>query len=58
MCCAVSSHGGLLLRVGAAAGERTLGEAHVRPLEMAGRTVSGYVRIMPEGYRTKPALRK
>lgn len=35
-----------------------LGDPQVRPMEMAGRTVSGFVRVMPEGYRTEAALRK
>jgi hypothetical protein len=58
MCCSVSSRGGLLVRVGAEARERMLGQPHVRPMEMAGRTVSGFVRVMPEGYRTETAFRK
>jgi hypothetical protein len=58
MCCSVSSRGGLLVRVGAEARERMLGDPHVRPMELAGRTVSGFVRVMPEGYRTEAALRK
>jgi TfoX/Sxy family transcriptional regulator of competence genes len=58
MCCSVSSRDGLLVRVGAEARERILGDPHVRPREMAGRTVSGFVRIMPEGYRTEVAFRK
>ena len=58
MCCSVSSGGGLLVRFGAEARERMLGEPQVRPMEMAGRTVSGFVRVMPEGYRTEAAFRK
>jgi TfoX/Sxy family transcriptional regulator of competence genes len=58
MCCSVSSRGGLLVRVGAEARERMLGQPHVRPMEMAGRTVSGFVRVMPEGYRTETVFRK
>ena len=58
MCCSVGSRGGLLIRVGAEAQERMLCDSHVLPMEMAGRTVSGFVRVMPEGYRTEAAFRK
>jgi hypothetical protein len=58
MCCSVSSRGGLLVRVGPEAFERLLGEPHVAPMEMRGRTMTGFVRVMPDGYRTEAALRK
>ncbi|MBV8137678.1 MAG: TfoX/Sxy family protein [Deltaproteobacteria bacterium] len=58
MCCSVSSRGGLLVRVGAQAQEPMLGDPHVRPMEMAGRTMTGFVRVIPEGYRTEAALAK
>ena len=58
MCCSVSGRGGLLIRVGSQARERLLGEPHVRPMEMGARTVTGFVRVMPEGYRTEASLRK
>jgi hypothetical protein len=58
MCCSVSSKGGLLIRVGAPAHERMLGEPHVQPMEMGGRTMVGFVRVDPGGYRTDAALRK
>ena len=58
MCCAVSGRGGLMVRVGAEAQKRALSEPHVTPLTMAGRTVKGFVRVAPEGYRTKAALKK
>jgi TfoX/Sxy family transcriptional regulator of competence genes len=58
MCCSVSGKGGILVRVGASAHERMLGEPHVRPVEMAGRTVAGFVRVDPDGYRTDAALKK
>jgi hypothetical protein len=35
-----------------------LGYPHVRPMIMAGRTMRGYVRVMPEGYKTQAALKK
>ena len=58
MCCSVSGRGGLLVRVGAETRERMLAEPHVQPVEMRGRTMSGFVRVAPEGYRTGAALGK
>ena len=58
MCCSVSGRGGLLVRVGAQAHERMLGEPHVQPVEMRGRTMTGFVRVAAEGYRTDAALKK
>lgn len=58
MCCSVSGRGGLLVRVGPEAFERMLGEPHVQPMEMRGRTMTSFVRVMPDGYRTEAALRK
>jgi TfoX/Sxy family transcriptional regulator of competence genes len=57
MCCSVSGRGGLMVRVGAQAHEPTLGEPHVQAVEMRGRTMTGFVRVAPEGYRTDAALR-
>ncbi len=58
MCCSVSGRGGLLVRVGAEARAQMLAEPHVQPMGMGGRTMSGFVRVAPEGYRTGAALRK
>jgi TfoX/Sxy family transcriptional regulator of competence genes len=58
MCCGVSGRGGLLVRVGPQVREWVLGEPHVRAMTMRGRTVKGFVRVDPEGYRTDAALRK
>jgi len=58
MCCSVSGKGGLLIRVGEAAHGQALGEPHVSPMKMGGRTMTGFVRVAPEGYRTEAALRK
>jgi TfoX/Sxy family transcriptional regulator of competence genes len=58
MCCAASGRGGLLVRVGAEAHERLLAEPHVRPMVMAGRSVTSFVRVMPEGYRSHAAPKK
>jgi TfoX-like protein len=58
MCCSVSGKGGLLIRVGPTECGRVLAEPHVQPMEMRGRTMTGFVRISPEGYRTDAALNK
>jgi TfoX/Sxy family transcriptional regulator of competence genes len=58
MCCSVSGRGGLLVRVGAEVRAQMLAEPHVEAVEMRGRTMSGFVRVAPEGYRTGAALRK
>jgi len=58
MCCSVSGRGGLLVRVGPLAYERMLAEPHAKPVEMRGRTMTGFVRVAPDGYRTDSALSK
>jgi TfoX/Sxy family transcriptional regulator of competence genes len=58
MCCSVSGRGGLLVRVGPDAHPSMLGEPHVQPMEMRGRTMAGFLRIAPEGYRTEAGLKK
>ena len=58
MCVVASGRGGLLVRVGPDAQARVLKESHVKPMTMAGRPMTGFVRVMPEGYRTAAALRK
>ena len=58
MCITASGRGGILVRVGPEAQARVLKEPHVKPMIMAGRTANGFVRVMPEGYRTTASLRK
>jgi hypothetical protein len=58
MCVVASGRGGLLVRVGPAVQARALKEPHVKPMTMAGRPMTGFVRVMPEGYRTAAGLRK
>jgi hypothetical protein len=58
MCVVASGRGGLLVRVGADAQARVLKKPHVKPMTMAGRPMTGFVRVAPEGYRTAAALRK
>ena len=58
MCVVVSGRGGLLVRVGPEVQARVLKEPHVKPMTMAGRPMTGFVRVAPEGYRTAAALHK
>ncbi|MBS0523589.1 MAG: TfoX/Sxy family protein [Proteobacteria bacterium] len=58
MCVTASGRGGILVRVGPEAQKRVLEEPHVKAVTMAGRTMGGFVRVMPEGYRTAASLRK
>ncbi len=58
MCITASGRGGILVRVGPVTQVRVLKEPHVKPVTMAGRAMGGFVRVMPEGYRTRAALRK
>ncbi len=58
MCVTASGRGGILVRVGPDAQRRALKEPHVKAVTMAGRTAAGFVRVMPEGYRTAASLRK
>ena len=56
MCCSVSGRGGLLIRIRPDTQEQTLREPHVQPVEMRGKTMTGFVRVAPDGYRTEAAL--
>ena len=58
MCVTASGRGGILVRVGPEAQAGVLKEPHVKPMTMAGRSVAGFVRVMPDGYRTAASLRK
>jgi TfoX/Sxy family transcriptional regulator of competence genes len=56
MSVAVSGQGGLLVRVDPAGTETLLAKPHARPLEMRGREMQGWLRVDPEGVRTKRQL--
>lgn len=56
MSVAASGQGGLLVRVDPEEGEKLLAKPHVRPMEMRGRQMSGWLRVDPEGVRTKRQL--
>lgn len=58
MCCYLSRKGYFLLRVTPEAREQTLTMAHVKPTDFAGRRMSGFVLIEPDGVRTGAALAK
>lgn len=58
MCCVVSRRGGLMVRVEPADQPRLVAQAQVKPMIMAGRKITTYVRVMPEGFRTHANLKK
>ena len=55
MCCRVSKRG-FLIRVTPENREQILAMPHVKAPELAGRRMSAFVAIAPEGYRTDTAL--
>ena len=58
MCVTARGRGGILVRVGPEAQAGVRKEPHVKPMTMAGRSMAGFVRVMPDGYRTAASLRK
>jgi hypothetical protein len=58
MACSVSGKGGTLVRVGPDGMAPALKEPHVEPAAMGGKTMTGFIRVQPEGYRTDAALQK
>jgi hypothetical protein len=58
MSVSVSRGGGLLLRCDPAETETLLGKPHVTPFEMRGREMRGWLRVHPEGVRTKRQLER
>ena len=57
MCCCTKDNT-LMVRVGAEAHDRMLQEPHVRPVEMRGRCLPGFVRVAADGYANDAALKK
>jgi TfoX/Sxy family transcriptional regulator of competence genes len=53
---AVSSQGGLMVRVPREDTDKLLDRAHVSPMVMAGRETRGWLRIAAEGVKTKRQL--
>jgi TfoX/Sxy family transcriptional regulator of competence genes len=56
MSVAVLSRGGCLVRVQPGATDAALGRPHTSPFEMAGRPVSGSIRVSTEGLQIKRQL--
>src|SRR5271165_6639174 len=57
MSVAVSSHGGLLVRVGPEAGQQALARPHTEVPVMGGRQMRSWIRVSAEGLSTKRRLR-
>jgi TfoX/Sxy family transcriptional regulator of competence genes len=58
MAVAASGQGGLMLRVEPEKTETLLGEAHVGPMEMRGREMSGWIRVDPAGAESDEDLQR
>ncbi len=58
MSVSVSGQGGLLLRVDHTQTESLLAKPHAHPFEMRGRTMDGWLRVAPEGVKTKRQLER
>ena len=58
MSVSVSGHGGLLLRVDPHETDALLRTAHAEPFEMRGRTMQGWLRVTPEGVKSKRQLER
>ena len=56
MSVSASGRGGLLLRVPPEETEALLAKPHAGPFEMRGRAMDGWLRVDPEGIRTKRQL--
>ena len=56
MAVAASREGGVLLSVDRADTAALLGKPHTRPMVMRGRQMAGWLRVDPEGVRTKRQL--
>jgi TfoX/Sxy family transcriptional regulator of competence genes len=56
MSVAASGQGGLMVRVDPEATDALGSRAHVRPFEMRGRAMQGWLRVDAEGLRTKRQL--
>ena len=56
MAVAVSSKGGLMVRVPPAETDKLLGRAHVSPMVMSGRETRGWLLVAAEGVKTMRQL--
>jgi len=53
---ALAGRGGLLIRVGPESYPQLVRERHASPMKMGSRTLTGFVRVDPKGYRTDTAF--
>jgi TfoX/Sxy family transcriptional regulator of competence genes len=58
MAVAASGQGGLLVRVDPAQSDKLVATTNARLMEMRGRSMQGWLRVDPEGLRTKRQLAK
>ena len=58
MSVSASGQGGLLLRCDPAETDKLLAQPHAAPFEMRGRVMDGWLRVEPEGVRTKAQLER
>lgn len=58
MCCGVTKHDDLVLRLGPERSEKALKQQHVRACDFTGRPLKGMVIVEPAGYTTDSGLRK
>jgi TfoX/Sxy family transcriptional regulator of competence genes len=58
MSVSVSGQGGLLLRVDPAETDKLVSKPHAYPFEMRGRVMQGWLRVDPDGLRTKRQLER
>ena len=56
MSVAANGQGGLMVRIHPEDTDALLAKPHARPFEMRGREVRGWLRVDPEGLRTKRQL--
>src|SRR3954453_18228839 len=56
MSVSASRNGGLLVRLDPADTDAALARPHVSLMEMGGRTMEGWIRVAPEGCKTKRQL--
>ena len=56
MSVSASGRGGVLARIDPAETEAMLKKAHVSRMEMGGRTMDGWLRVAPDGIKTKRQL--
>src|SRR3954447_2246191 len=56
MAASASGRGGLLARIAPEDSDKMLEKEHVSLMEMGGRTMDGWLRVAPEGLKTKRQL--